>query len=450
MSDLNNRSSAREKNDAGFTARNLALRALIEIEEKGAYANLLVPSYLQESNLEPRDRNFVTELVYGTLRMQFFYDRVIERAANRKINKIDSVPRNILRMTAHQLLTLNIAAHAPVDSAVRLSVKNKNGSASGFVNAVSRRMSEKPLSEWIIQLKVGCSEIESLAIEFAHPKWIVDEYLKRLKDIDSVRRELAENNRNPRVSAVIYPGETWSTTSLDQSEMCEWVPRARYVSGNPESLIEIQNRTAGVQDQGSYLVTEALSSAAEDIPGIWLDMCAGPGGKAALLSRWARMNNKEFVALEISEHRALLMRRVTNSLVVADGRKPPIAPESASLILLDAPCSGLGALRRRPDARLRKRPADIKPLVELQRSLLTSAIELLCPGGFLGYVTCSPLIEETIENREWVLEKFPQIQSVDARRYFPAEMELENRPDVQLWPGVHKTDAMYLALFTKI
>ena len=447
---MNNRGVAREKNEPGFAARNLALRALLDVEEKDAYANLLVPSYLQESNLEPRDRNFVTELVYGTLRMQLLYDRIIERAANRKINKIDQVPRNILRMTAHQLLSLNISAHAPVDSAVRLTVKNKTGSASGFVNAVARRISEKPLSVWIDQLTSECSEIESLSIEFAHPKWMVEEYSKRLPDLDAVKIELMENNRNPRVSVVIYPGETWSTTSLDQSEMCEWIPQGRYVNGNPESLIEIHNRTAGVQDQGSFLVAQALNSAAGDAPGIWLDMCAGPGGKAALLNRWALEKNRDFIALEISEHRAQLMRRVTNSLVVADGRKPPVAPESAALILLDAPCSGLGALRRRPDARLRKTPSDIKPLVSLQRSLLASAIELLRPGGVLGYVTCSPLVEETIENREWVLENFPEIRSVDARRFFPPAMELENQPDVQLWPGVHKTDAMYLALFTKI
>jgi 16S rRNA (cytosine967-C5)-methyltransferase len=279
---------------------------------------------------------------------------------------------------------------------------------------------------------------------------MVEEYSKRLPDLDAVKIELMENNRNPRVSVVIYPGETWSTTSLDQSEMCEWIPQGRYVNGNPESLIEIHNRTAGVQDQGSFLVAQALNSAASDVPGIWLDMCAGPGGKAALLNRWALEKNRDFIALEISEHRAQLMRRVTNSLVVADGRKPPVAPESAALILLDAPCSGLGALRRRPDARLRKTPSDIKPLVSLQRSLLASAIELLRPGGVLGYVTCSPLVEETIENREWVLENFPEIRSVDARRFFPPAMELENQPDVQLWPGVHKTDAMYLALFTKI
>ena len=447
---MNNRRDAREKNEPGFAARNLALRALLDVEEKGAYANLLVPSYLQNSDLEPRDRNFVTEIVYGTLRMQLLYDRIIEQTSDRKINKIDVVPRNILRMTAHQLLTLNIPAHAPVDSAVRLTVKNKTGSASGFVNAVARRISEKPLSVWIDQLTSECSVIDSLSIEFAHPKWIVEEYSRRRQNMDEVKCELAENNRNPKVSVVIYPGATWSTASLDQSEMCEWVPQGRYVNGNPESLIEIHNRTAGVQDQGSYLVAQALYSAAGDAPGIWLDMCAGPGGKAALLNRWALEKKRDFIALEISEHRAQLMRRVTNSLVVADGSKPPVAPESAALILLDAPCSGLGALRRRPDARLRKKPSDIKPLVSLQRSLLTSAIELLRPGGVLGYVTCSPLIEETVENREWVLENFPEIRSVDARSFFPKGMELENRPDVQLWPGVHKTDAMYLALFTKI
>jgi 16S rRNA (cytosine967-C5)-methyltransferase len=447
---LNNESSSREKSEPGFEARNLALRALLEVEDQGAYANLLLPSYLQESSLESRDRNFVTELVYGTLRMQILYDQIIEQAAKRKLSKIDAVPRNILRLTAHQLLTLKIPPHAPVDSAVRLTVKNKTGSASGFVNAVSRRISEKNLEQWIDEMREGLTKIEGLALEFAHPLWIVEEYLTGLMDIDAVTAELVENNRNPRVTAVIYPGERWSSESINQSDSCEWVPQARYISGNPQTLMEIRNGTAGIQDQGSYLVTQALHLAAGDMPGYWIDMCAGPGGKAALLSRWAREENRKFTALEISEHRALLMRRVIEELVIADGINPPIAPESASLILLDAPCSGLGALRRRPDARLRKNPSDINSLVSLQRLLLTSSIEMLRPGGVLGYVTCSPLKAETVENRNWVLENFPQIRSMDARQFFPDEMELANHPDVQLWPGIHKTDAMYLALFTKI
>ena len=438
-----------ERQDAGFAARNLALRLLLEIEEESAYANLVVPARLRDSTLEPRDRNFVTELVYGTLRMQSLYDLIIESAANRRISKIDPIPLNILRLTAHQLLTLKISAHAPVDNAVRLVVKNRSGSASGFVNAVSRRVSEKSMERWIVELTEGTQPLEALAIEYAHPKWIVREYFERLGDLDRVRTELAANNQNPRVCAVIYPGEVWSQESLHSSEMADWVPGARYLTGNPESLLEIRNGTAGIQDQGSYLVARALAHSHSEIPGPWIDLCAGPGGKAALLDRWADQLGHTFLGLEISEHRAALMKRVTGAIAVGDAVHPPIRERSAALVLLDAPCSGLGALRRRPDARLRKKSSDIPQLVVLQRALMDSAVKILASTGILGYVTCSPLARETIDNRRWILETFPEIESIDARGFFPSDMPLPDTPDVQLWPGVHGTDAMYIALFRK-
>lgn len=449
MRNLNKRVRPVAREEAGFTARNLALRLLLEIEAESAYANLVVPASLRESSLEIRDRNFVTELVYGTLRMQLLYDAVIASASKRQVHKIDTVPLNILRLTAHQLLTLKISAHAPVDNAVRLVVKNRSGSASGFVNAVSRRISEKSLEQWVVELTEGCEPIDALAIEYAHPKWIVHEYLTRLGDFELVRAELEANNQNPRVCAVIYPGEVWSQESLDVSEMADWVPSARLLTGNPESLMEIRNGSAGIQDQGSYLVAQALAQSKSDVSGAWIDMCAGPGGKAALLDRWASEYNHPFLALEISEHRAALMRRVTHSTVVADGQNPPVKKESAALILLDAPCSGLGALRRRPDARLRKRATDIPGLVQLQRALLASAVSLLAPGGVLGYVTCSPLARETTDNRNWLLNAFPEMTNINARGFFPSDMSLPDTPDVQLWPGIHGTDAMYLALFQK-
>jgi 16S rRNA (cytosine967-C5)-methyltransferase len=178
-------------------------------------------------------------------------------------------------------------------------------------------------------------------------------------------------------------------------------------------------------------------------------MCAGPGGKAALLSRWAYQKDARFLALEISEHRAALMTRMTSEIVVADGTKAPLAPESAAKILIDAPCSGLGALRRRPDARIRKLPSELPGLVAIQRQLLESAAELLIVGGVMAYITCSPVAAETTGNIQWFTQSNPTFELIDARPYFPTEMDVAERFDVQLWPGVHHTDAMYVALLQK-
>ena len=436
-----------QRDESGFAARNLALTLLLEIDEKSAYANLLVPSQLRTSTLEARDKAFVTELVYGTLRKEIFYDRVIEQASKRRIKMIDPIPLRILRLTAHQLLTLDTPAHAAVDSAVRLTVKNRSGSASGFVNAVSRRISERSQQEWLSLLTKGLDETAKLEVEFAHPAWIIKAYQERLGNLERVREELTANNENPQVSAVIYPGYEWSTNDLDKTGT--WISAARFITGNPENLVEIKNGTAGIQDEGSYLVTQALAQVDTSSEGMWLDMCAGPGGKAALFSRWAIEAGRNFCALEISEHRAALIKRVTRNIVIADGTKPPISQGSAGKILLDAPCSGLGALRRRPDARLRKKPNQIPELVAIQRALIASAVECLAEGGILGYVTCSPLKAETIDNREWLLQEFPEMTLIDARPFFPSHMTELNSFDIQLWPGLHKTDAMYLALFKK-
>lgn len=453
MKNLNKPKS--ERKDPGFESRNLALSILLKIDNEKSYANLALPAELRKHSLEPRDSAFVTELVYGTIRMQLLYDQIITSAAGRALTKIDSVPLHILRLTAHQLLALHTPPHAAVDSAVRLTVRNRHGSASGFINAVSRRISERNTSQWLEALSVNCDAIDALALEFSHPRWIVEAYLRRLEDLDAVRRELQANNLNPRITGVIYPGNEWSVSTLEASEPCEWVLAARYLRGNPENIVEITDRSAGIQDQGSYLAAQALALAptTSDTPRvktpIWLDMCAGPGGKGALLERWAHEENARFLALEISEHRAGLMARMISAIAVGDGTIPPIAPESVTKILLDSPCSGLGALRRRPDARVRKLPSDLPALVQLQRDLLHSASELLEVGGVMAYVTCSPVFEETSGNIQWFQETHSGFELIDARPFFPASMTLDARLDVQLWPGIHHTDAMYVALLQK-
>lgn len=444
------------REDQGFNSRNLALGTLLKIESEAGYANLVLPAELRKASLEPRDSAFVTELVYGTLRKRDLYDRIIETAAKRPIRKIDDVPLNILRLTAHQLLTMQTPPHAAVDSAVRLTVRNRSGSASGFVNAISRRISERKLSEWLEMLSENLDSIEHLALEYSHPRWIIQKYYESLKDWQLVVRELQANNQNPRTTAVIYSGNRWSEKTLETSQSCEWSEDCRYIDGNPESVSEIRNATGGVQDQGSYLVARALSLVPASIDPakkeseIWLDLCAGPGGKAALLSRWAEKVQANFLAQEIAPHRAELVTRMTKKVVIADSALPPIRPASVTKILLDAPCSGLGALRRRPDARHRKKEADLQDLVILQRQLLMSAVDLLAEGGVLAYVTCSPVREETSFNSQWLLEQKPEVTLIDARAFFPQAMTLGDTFDVQLWPGLHHTDAMYLALFRKV
>ena len=185
--------------------------------------------------------------------------------------------------------------------------------------------------------------------------------------------------------------------------------------------------------------------------GRWLDMCAGPGGKAALLGALADIDGAHVDAVEVSEHRARLIRKTVRDLPVhvqvADARAAGLDP-GFDRILLDAPCSGLGSLRRRPEARWRRQPADVDELVVLQRELLTEAVRLVRPGGVVVYSTCSPHPAETVEVVSSVLAEHPDVEQIDARPLVPAD-QLGDGPHVQLWPHMHGTDAMFLAVLRR-
>lgn len=438
-----------EKN--GLHSRKVALKALIAIEKEKSYANLSLPSFLLASNLSIPDKAFVTELVYGSIRMRGTYDRIIDQVSSRAVNDLDVEVLEILRMGTHQLLSMRVADHAAVDTAVRLTKEEINQSSSGFVNAILRKISKSDLEQWL-SLIGFTDKLDQLSIRYSHPRWILESYLQRLGDISLVEQECIANNNNPKVCLVSWPGEASVAELLKSNEsfsMAKWVDCAVEITGDPAQLLPIKNGQAGVQDQGSYLVTKAFVEVPVQDDLFWLDLCAGPGGKSALLDRWATQKGIGFIANEISPHRAKLMKRATQKIVIGDGLNPSFKSESFSRILIDAPCSGLGALRRRPDARWRKNISQLAELVQIQRGLLTQGANLLSVGGVLGYVTCSPHPIETVENVSWFLNHFKNFEQISAVEYFPSQMNLPDTPSVQLWPGLHQSDGMFLSLFKR-
>ena len=205
-----------------------------------------------------------------------------------------------------------------------------------------------------------------------------------------------------------------------------------------------------MQDEGSQLVAEVFAKAADGSS--WLDLCAGPGGKAALLSSIARQRNIKFTANEVSVARAELVSQVVHGdrVLVLDGRTIGSLPEKFDAILIDAPCTGLGALRRRPEVRWRRTLQDLRALTQLQRELVDSAIDALNPGGVLGYATCSPHLAETSIQIADIKKKHSELQQISVDEYLPASLHDATRDGaMSLWTHKHGTDAMYLALFRK-
>ncbi len=323
---------------SGQTARHIAWRTLVRIEHEGAFANLVLSSMLNDSNLSKEDRGFVTDLVYGTTRQRRACDAAIDRFIT---SEPDPEIRTLLRLGAYQLLFGGTAPHAAVSETVELASRRLRG----FVNAVLRRISSTPM--------IWSSEAEALS----YPDWIVDRFRSEMNESDALAALNIMNSPAP-----------------------------------------VTRRADGYfQDLSSQWVVDALGARSGEVV---LDMCAGPGGKATGLAH----SGATVIAADSQEHRAKLVAQnaavfgQTLPVVVADGTRPPFRPGSFDRVLLDAPCSGLGALRRRADARWRLQPADIADLELLQRRLLAAAATLVRPGGVLLYSVCTITRSESVEH----------------------------------------------------
>jgi 16S rRNA (cytosine967-C5)-methyltransferase len=439
-------------------ARLAALDVLKAVRVDGAYTNLVLPSVLRQHRLTGRDAAFVTELVSGTIRRRGTYDAILAACVDRPLSKVEAKVLDALRLGTHQLLSMRVPSHAAISTSVDL-VRAKVGSgAGGFANAVLRQVARQELPEWIGRVapdpRVAPTRFASIA--YSHPRWIVDE-LRSAVGPDELFDLLAADNEPPRVTLVARPGR--ATRDELPGEPTPYSPYGVVLpGGDPGEVPAVAEGRAGVQDEGSQLIAVALAAASvQGGDRCWLDLCAGPGGKAALLAALAADRGATLVAAERQEHRARLVQRAlagadgTLGVVTSDGTVPPFRPGTFDRVLVDAPCTGLGALRRRPEARWRRRADDLLGLVLLQRRLLSQALELTRPGGVVLYATCSPVLSETRGVVTSVLESHPDVRLEDAGALLP------NVPDcagplegtLQLWPHRHGTDAMFLALLRR-
>jgi 16S rRNA (cytosine967-C5)-methyltransferase len=448
-----------------ITARSVALQLLNKVSEDGAYANLAMPTLLTEAKLPDRDSAFAQELAFSTIRWQLTYDRIIDTVSSRPVEEIEPILLNGLRLGVHQLLQMRVPAHAALNETVNLIRQVCGEKVVGFANGVLRRVSEKSFDDWITVITAKTkTETESLSIRYSHPEWIVRALQQALKS-DGIESELdlllAANNAPALVTMIALPGLSDRDGFLAHGALTTYNSPYGFIleSGNPSDIAEVRNGEVRVQDEGSQIAALALLTG-KDVgkEEKWLDMCAGPGGKAALLAALARKSGATLIANELQEHRAELVRSALRpfsevQIENLDGRTfGTSSPNSFDRILLDAPCTGLGALRRRPEARWRKSAEDLKSLIELQFELLESAYAALKPGGILLYVTCSPHLSETTAIISKAIKELGVTVldlSADLNdRYFSGSLPT-NRKTVQLYTNRDGTDCMFMALLTK-
>jgi len=448
-------------------ARRTAFDVLLAVSTRDAYANLLLAAALRDRGLSSQDAALATELVYGTLRNRGCYDAIIEVCADRAMDRIDKPVLEVLRLGAHQLLGTRIKTHAAVATTVDLAIAVAGRRPAGFVNAVLRRIAPRDRESWLTIVAPDRTDdlVGHLAVRYSHPGWIVSALAEALGEsapLAQTEAALAADQTRPAVTLAAVPGLATADELVEAgADAARWSPFGAYLpDGDPGGLRPVAEHRASVQDEASQLAVLALTRA--DLGGgadrAWLDLCAGPGGKARLLAGIASQRGATLLAADTHEHRARLAANAVQPIggaraVAADGTAPAWRPRAFDRVLADVPCSGLGSLRRRPEARWRRGQQDIVALVALQRKLLASAIEATRPGGVLAYVTCSPLVAETRGVLGHVLGRRPDVRVLDCPALLGGVPDLVcPEPDAryaQFWPHRHGCDAIFIALLRR-
>lgn len=381
---------ARRSRGAPPSARGVALRSLVEVE-RGARANEVVPALLDRSGLAGRDRHLVTELVYGSCRMRRAADWLVDRHLR---GKADPQVRCALRLGAYQLAWTRVPAHAAVSE----TVAEVEGPARGLVNAVLRKVAA--------DLRGGPPRWPDVATELSYPSWVVD-----------------------RLTADLGAGDALGALRAMNSGRAVTIRDDGYA-----------------QDPASQMVAAHLAALAGG--GLAVDLCAAPGGKATALAS----AGMEVVAAELSKERTSVLAANARRLghrqvasVTADGTAPPLRGGCADLVLVDAPCSGLGVLGRRPDARWRSRPGDVERLAALQRRLLAAAGGLVRPGGILAYSVCTLTKAETAGVDRWLAAAAGELVPLPP----PAAPWRPAGRGALLLPQAQGTDGMFLLVLRR-
>jgi 16S rRNA (cytosine967-C5)-methyltransferase len=445
------------RDSASAGVRDLALAALLRVDH-GAWANLVLPRELARSGLDEGGRAAVTELVYGSLRMRGALDHALARLSRQPLDRLEPLVLLGLRLGAYELLFAGTAPHAALNEVVGAVRRAGSRGQAGYVNAVLRRLALDP-PRWPDR---ATDPVGWATSRGSHPHWVVQEALARLGTRDMLDLMDADNLR-PRVTLRATPGRTSRDELLAELAGAGVTAQASPLSpdcvvlerGEPGALAAIREGRAVVQDAASALVAPALGAGAGELV---LDLAAGPGGKAGHL---AALGGR-VLAVELHTGRARMVRDTAHRLglerllaVVGDGTRPPIGAGAADAVLVDAPCSNLGTLRRRPEARWRHGPQELERLAALQLELLRAAVAAVRPGGHVLYSVCTWTSAETDEVVDAALALHPELEPAPLAG--PAAVAAGTPPGaeapparLQFWPHRHGSDGIFVARLRKI
>lgn len=460
---------------ASDPAREVAYRVLMAVELEAAYANLELPHEIRAARLNKRDAAYATNLCYGALRMRGRWDAIAAYCMpGKKIAELDPEVRALIRLGIQQLHGFQTPAHAAINETVALARNVVGTGASGFVNAVLHRASERELAEWREQiLRDSGEDVDSeefYSTWYSHPRWIVralaDSLQANGRPRAELRRVLTADNEPAHVAL--------AAREISVSALQEDIARGHMKSapgvlvdsavllqgGDPGRVFAVRDALAGVQDEGSQLVARTFAQtplAGRDE--LWLDLCAGPGGKTATMAAYAAQKGARVHANELHAHRLDLVEDAIApwadivDLRLGDGREiGALEPGEYDRVLVDAPCTGIGAVRRRPELRWQKQAGDAIDLAALQGELLDSAWQAVRAGGLVAYVTCSPYVRETRTVTQAFLARHSDAQLLDTPQLASKEAKMPlsgTDKQLQLWPDLHQSDAMYMALLHK-
>ena len=434
-------------------ARELALQTLTDILIDGAYSNHALSEQIEKNELTVQDKNFMTELVYGTLQHEQLLNFYVTPFFN---GKVKAWVRILIQMTLYQMLFLDsVPEHAAISEAVKIA-KKRGGQFNGkLVNAILREMRRTPLPS----LDTIKDEAERLAVETSHPLWLIKLWSKQFGWEKTVQMARANNERvnvTIRVNGVRGTREELKQKLESEGITCEYGNLSQdalvILKGNVIKTKAFEQGWFYVQDESSMLVARALKPKHHSKV---LDTCSAPGGKTTHVAELMRQTGTVY-AHDVYEHKIKLIEdnvkrlgltNVVATLQDATTLNERYESDSFDAVLVDAPCSGLGILRRHPEVKITKQPSDLDEIMMIQKKILNTVAPLVKVGGTLVYSTCTVNRKENDKMVEQFLAQHPEyeLDPTLVNRLPEVLHEQTKNGMVQLFPGDYQTDGFFIA-----